>query len=410
MTTFVPDQFGTYLLALTVTDSANNRDTSEIELVATGAITSVDAGVDGAVTWLDTAQLTGQVSTAPGELATVAWKFVSQPAGSTTALVRANTLTPTFVADATGTYIVELDANVGDEVRQDTVSFVAIGVGVALGTNVAYTYSKKLDRLVYARDVGHTQVVNLDPTTGATATIDDPATTSPRSLSVSEDETQIGLGALGRVVMISATSFQIFSAKAAPGCTASHVVLPLASSVIDCYPVDGTIEKISEVNMSNGGVSKVVCPVKSPDAIVSGFDSTVIVDGATPQFLFLSGLMVTQDVTIPGVAPPVIAGGVFMTGNGLAVDGAMTPVFDLKTKVAAGAFSKSANAFALVSPDAHLQVFGEANPQPLLFSAILPQVNGVLPSPKFAAYSADEHRLFVVAGTATGDVVFTVPQ
>jgi hypothetical protein len=57
-----------------------------------------------------TVQLDGRGSYDPeGQAITATWQFLSVPAGSGAALVGADTLTPTFVADADGTYRLRLD-------------------------------------------------------------------------------------------------------------------------------------------------------------------------------------------------------------------------------------------------------------------------------------------------------------
>ena len=93
-TTFVPDQLGTYRLHLVVGDDAHNVDGSDVRIVALGAITGIDAGPDSTVSWMHTAQLSGTVSTAPGQTATYAWSFVSRPVGSMAAISNGSTLSP----------------------------------------------------------------------------------------------------------------------------------------------------------------------------------------------------------------------------------------------------------------------------------------------------------------------------
>ena len=68
--------------------------------------------------------------------------------------------------------MLELDASVGDEVREDSVTIAATGDGVAMATgSAAYTYSTTIDRILYAHDVGHAELVKADPTTGAKTTL-----------------------------------------------------------------------------------------------------------------------------------------------------------------------------------------------------------------------------------------------
>ena len=80
----------------------------------------------------------------------------------------------------------------------------------------------------------------------------------------------------------------------------------------------------------------------------------------------------------------------------------------MNTPVSAGAFSGLRYEIATAS-GAALKIFDGMGPT-LKLSAMLPSINGIAPTAKFVAYSDDEHRLFVVAGTAAGDVVFTVPR
>jgi hypothetical protein len=234
VTTFVPDQFGTYRLQLKVTDDAQNTDTSDVRVVATGAITSIDAGPDGTVLWLDTAQLAGTVSLVTGQTATYSWSFMSRPPGSMATLANATTLNPTFVADATGTYIIALDVAVGDDVREDTVMIEATHGGVSLGAGgVAYAYAKQIDRIVYVHDVGHAEVVEVDPMTGTQLALDVGAFT-PRSLSIDPNNQILAVGGLGTVATVAVanlSAFVLISSKSAPGCTAKHVTVPFEDRV-----------------------------------------------------------------------------------------------------------------------------------------------------------------------------------
>ncbi len=72
---------------------------------------SADAGTDQAVRAGDTVFLDGSASfddNTPSEALTYAWSFLSMPAGSGAILTGADTATPTFVADVTGSYVIEL--------------------------------------------------------------------------------------------------------------------------------------------------------------------------------------------------------------------------------------------------------------------------------------------------------------
>ncbi len=418
-TTLVVDRFGTYRLRLEVSDEDENTDASELRIVATGAITSVDAGPDGNVSWLDTVQLAGAVSIAAGQPApTYEWQFLSRPTNSTASLTNADTLTPTFIADAAGTYVLAFDASVGDDAREDTLTIEATAVGVPVGTDVlAYTYSRQVDRILYVHDIGHAEVVKFDPTTGAQIVLNAGAFT-PRSIAVDSFGGVVAVGGLGRVVTVDATNLTLIRSRAAPGCTAKAVTIASVLRV-DCYPFDGSLAPISSVDMSTGAVTQVPCPVRFPDVALDTNGSEIyMVDGAFPPAFYRLDARSTpplQEIghgSLNGVGPPVIPAGTSdpfaVVGNGLAINRDVTLRFDLATPVSVGAFSKLRGEIA-VAAGARLQVFS-GDGQVRKLSAVIPSVNGNVPTPKFLAYSADEHRLIVVANTPAGDVAYVVRQ
>ena len=418
MTTFMLDQLGTYGFRLVVTDDAANTDSSDLLVVSTGAITGVDAGPDATVSWLATVQLAGTVSTVPGKTATYSWSIVSQPVGSTAQIQSGDTLRPTFLADAVGTYVVALDANVGYEVREDTVSIKVKAVGVSLGTGVvAYTYSTYRDRIIYVHDVGHAEVVAVDPASGAVQAAVNVGAFTPKSIAVDQTGEYVAIAGPGKVATVDLQPFVATSLANVPGCTAKHVAIPSYPQTVDCFPADGTIEPISSVNLQTSVVTHIACPLQYPDIALSG-GILYMVDGASPKFdTFQSDpLIAIAHVSLAGVAPPVIPVNTSfpyaITGNGIALDSfSGAKLFDLQMPVSAGASQKApSQEFALVSGSV-LKVFGATSMgQSLKLSAVLPPVNGMMPITKLVAYSADGLRLIVVAGTNAGDVAYTVPR
>jgi hypothetical protein len=416
-TTFVPDQFGTYVLRLLVTDDAQHTDTSDVRIVATGALLTVDAGADTTVAWLGAAHLAGSITTVPGKTAAYAWELVTHPPGSLALLTEAQTPTPSFVADATGTYVIALHGSVGDDIGEDTVVVEATATGVSLGTGVAaYTYSTLTDRVVYVHDVGHAEAVEVDPLTGAQVAINIGAFT-PRSVAMDVNGYYFAVGGLGNVVTVALTSaaFVLTGARAAPGCTASRVMTPYDGRV-DCFPVDGSIEPISSVNMSTGVVTQTPSPARSPDVVNTPFGGTMyMVDSASADFYVLdpSSFAVQRHLNLAGITAPVIAVNsnqpFAMTGHGLAINLAATLRFDLNLAISAGAYATIRGELAVVSGP-QLMVFGVQTGQPLKQTLILPTIAGVVPTAKLVAYTRDEHRLVLVLGTAAGDVLYTVSQ
>ena len=78
-------------------------------VVGTPDVPTANAGPDQPVYVGSTVQLTGTGSSDPlGKSLTYAWSFTSVPSGSTAKLSSTTSATPTFAADKTGTYTVQL--------------------------------------------------------------------------------------------------------------------------------------------------------------------------------------------------------------------------------------------------------------------------------------------------------------
>lgn len=348
----------------------------------------------------------------PGMTASYSWQFVSRPTGSSATLLSGTTLTPTFVADAVGTYVIALDAQIGDEIVEDTVTVEVTSTGVPIGSGIAaYTYTTNTDHIIYVHDVGHAELVSYDPATAA-KTVNNIGAFTPRSIAIDDTSQTVAVGGPGIVVTASAINLA-YTSRAAPGCTAAHVTAPTQMYRVDCFPEDGTIEPISSVNMSSGVVTQVPCPVKYPSVALSGGGRMYMVDGASSEVYVYDAwstppLPVLMHGTVPGVTAPVITP-FTLTGNGLAINGDLSVAFDLHMKVSAGAYAWNGE-LAVVS-GAQLKLFdtGIGPPVPK-FSAVLPSVNGETPTARLVVYSNNVKRLFIVAGTSAGDVLYTVPR
>jgi hypothetical protein len=116
---FVPDVAGSYELSLTVSDGEFTSITpSTVTISATPANVApvANAGPNQDVTIaLGTAvNLDGSASRdANGDALSYSWAFVSRPAGSSAALVRADSVNPSFTPDRFGAYVIGLTASDG---------------------------------------------------------------------------------------------------------------------------------------------------------------------------------------------------------------------------------------------------------------------------------------------------------
>ena len=122
--TFVADLPGTYVAKLIVNDSLAASDPDTVTISTQNSAPLADAGPDQTASVEDTVSLDGSSSQdADGDQLTMAWSFVSVPAGSSAKLSNSNIINPTFIADLPGSYVAQLIVNDGMEASApDTVT------------------------------------------------------------------------------------------------------------------------------------------------------------------------------------------------------------------------------------------------------------------------------------------------
>jgi hypothetical protein len=126
--TFVADLFGKYVVQLQVSDGMAVSAPDEVQVNFANVKPVADAGVNQTVVLGDTVYLDGSASSdANMDVLTYSWAIVSAPAGSLAQLSNATTVTPSFVPDVEGMYVLSLVVNDGSlDSLPSNVSILAI--------------------------------------------------------------------------------------------------------------------------------------------------------------------------------------------------------------------------------------------------------------------------------------------
>lgn len=129
--TFIPDVDGSYVIRLSISDSElSSTDTVNIYATTPNVPPNANAGYDVIIYMGQTATLDGSASNDPdnGPLPLVYnWRFVSVPAGSQLAnndISGADTISPSFMPDVQGTYVIELMVSDGIGSSFDNVAVI----------------------------------------------------------------------------------------------------------------------------------------------------------------------------------------------------------------------------------------------------------------------------------------------
>ena len=249
---FIVDTPGTYLVDLVVNDGTTSSTTATITVNATtgNAAPVANAGLPKSVLVASAVLLNGSGSSdANGDPLSYAWAFSSKPTGSAAALADANTMTPVFVADLAGAYVVSLVVNDGKVSSTASSVTVTATTGNAVPVaNAGFTQSVNVGSLV-TLDGNKSSDANNDPLTyswsftsrplGSNASLVGFASASP---SFTPDVA--GTFVLSLVVndgKLSSTASAVTVVALAPSGSTANAVEVTRVSCVDLGPVDQTM-------------------------------------------------------------------------------------------------------------------------------------------------------------------------
>jgi RHS repeat-associated protein len=142
---FTADKYGNYVVQLIVNDGYLNSSPTTVTISTIYTSPVANPGPAQSVATSATVNLTGAASTSnDGYSLTYKWSMLSTPAGSAAALTNSTTVTPSFVADVAGAYVVQLIVN--DTVSDSVPKTVMI---TAIAPNQAPVVNAGPDQTVY---------------------------------------------------------------------------------------------------------------------------------------------------------------------------------------------------------------------------------------------------------------------
>jgi hypothetical protein len=175
--TFTVDRHGDYVVQLIVNDGTVNSAPDSVIVTTNNVAPVANAGANqGNVLHNALVTLDGSGSSdANGDPLTYSWSFTAKPASSTTTLTTPASITPTFIADRVGNYIVQL--TVSDGIVNSSATVTITSNNVAPIANAGLDKAAAANALVILSGSGSSDA-NGDPLTYSWAFNSKPATSA----------------------------------------------------------------------------------------------------------------------------------------------------------------------------------------------------------------------------------------
>ena len=299
--TFVADLPGNYVAQLIVNDGVQSSLPSMVTITTTNTAPVSNPGLNQFVPAPSAVSLDGSGSTdADNDSLTYNWSFSSRPPGSNATLSSSIAVAPTFFADVTGTYVVQLIVN--DGFADSTPVTVTVTAGVKaitlspnplnLSTNTPGTLTLSLGSV--AGPGG--QIVFLDSSSGTIASVPANATV-PEGMSGVNITILPGSGVGSTTITAIANGFS-------PGFSTVNVTSPTVSVALSAGTIGLTRTAAGTITLSGpapqGGAS---VTLQDPSGLVTFQPSTVLIAAGSTKGTFTATGAALGSTTILAGAP-----------------------------------------------------------------------------------------------------------
>src|SRR6185312_3593727 len=308
---FTADLPGTYVAHLIVNNGVLDSPVSTVVITTTNTPPVANAGMDKAASMGATVTLDGSASSdADHDPITYAWSLQSKPDGSTASLLSPNIVSPTFIADVAGTYVVQLIvSDAFSSSSPSTVTVTATASGIVLTPN-------PLDLLLNATGtLTITTGINAGPggLSIKLAVIDSTVVSAPTTVTIPQGSntttatiTPVGPGSTSIIASSTGSGLQ-------PGFTTVNVTEPAITLALSNQTVGLTKTVTGTITLSAptpaGGVTINLAAV--PAGIVSFPASVNIASGNTGTFTVTG--VAAGNTTITASSPQYVSGSASIT-------------------------------------------------------------------------------------------------
>jgi trimeric autotransporter adhesin len=313
--TFVPDLPGTYIAQLTVNNGFLSSAPATVTISTTCSQPTANPGPNQNAIVGTTVTLDGSGSgDACHDPLTYAWSFTTRPAGSTATLSGATTVSPSFVPDVAGTYVVQLIVNNGFTSSNPATVTITAFSGASIQffpSSLDLTGSPGSLTVILSSPAGPGgQIVNLASSDNSIATVPASVTIAAGTVAVNVTVTP---GTASGTAIITGSAPGFASGTATVNVNLSTITITLDSSTIGLSSTINGVITLSQPSPAG----TVVTLLASPGGIVNVQPTSVTIPAGSKTGGFTVTGVALGSTTITASSPGYGSGSANVTVGGL---------------------------------------------------------------------------------------------